>query len=329
MMSSTWTRLVVVLTARGVLAAVVGLAFWAVAPLLLGWHATTVMTGSMEPAVRVGDVVVSKPVTPSQLNTGQVLLFDDPDHPGKLRLHRFDSVNDDGTLTTRGDANPRADSTPIERSAVVGVGYLRVPFVGMGFVWTTGHNLVGLSVAGLGLLTVTVMAVIPAVVEKERQMQPRHADGRHARTKSPRRTYVPVALVALVCVLGGLAFPAVPAAAAFATATSAPASTLSLASATPATALTCGSNRDGSVTVGWKFSGAVPQRFTILVDDQPVTTATADARTATISSRDLFVWKTSTVRIRTDLTTAWTAQSESSVTITTIRILGLGRTSCA
>jgi signal peptidase I len=130
-----WSRIIVATLARGVIATLLGLALWAAAPAVIGWHPTTVMTGSMEPRLHPGDVVVSRPVAETSLHAGQVLLYDDPDMPGQLRLHRFDKTGTDGQIITKGDANPAADSTPIARSAVHGVAFIRVPYVGVPVMW--------------------------------------------------------------------------------------------------------------------------------------------------------------------------------------------------
>jgi signal peptidase I len=114
------------------------------------------MTGSMEPRIHPGDVVVAKPVAASDVHRGQVLLFDDPDQAGHLRLHRYHDNGRAGQIVTKGDANPSADSTPIERSAVIGVGFLRVPYVGTPFVWAANHQYGHLLVTG-GLLVLVVL----------------------------------------------------------------------------------------------------------------------------------------------------------------------------
>lgn len=323
-----WLRFAAVLTARGVLAALFGLAFWAVAPMLLGWHSTTVMTGSMEPSLHVGDVVVSKTVTPDELRAGQVLLFDDPDHPGTLRLHRFDSLNDDGTLTTKGDANPAVDSTPITRAAVVGVGYLRVPLVGTPITWTAAHDTRALVVFGIALLGVVALAVVPATSETQAPTGPAGGRARHRAPRKRPRTAIAV-FAAVACAAGALAVPAPAVAAGFAATATSPVSRLATATAVPVTAVTCASNTDGSVTIGWSYAGVTPDRFTTLVDGQAVSTSSTAARATTVRSSDLFAWRTSSVSIRTDLTDTWTAVSDSSVRIVTVRFLGFGRTSCA
>ncbi|PZF55582.1 signal peptidase I [Curtobacterium sp. MCSS17_008] len=328
MRSTSWIRFTVVLAARGVVATVFGLLFWAAAPMLIGWHSTTVMTGSMEPSLHVGDVVVSKPVAPRELRRGQVLLFDDPDHAGVLRLHRFDALGSDGTLTTKGDANPQADSTPITRSAVHGVGYLRVPLIGAPITWAAAGDTAALPGLGAALLAVTALAVTPAVSGGRPPAGPASRRARHR--ASPRRPRTATAVVvAAVCVAGALALPAPAAAAGFTATTPSATSTLATATATPVTALTCATNSDGSVSIGWGYAGTAPERFTVLVDGQAVTQRPADARSTTLGSWDLFTWRTSTVSIRTDLTSTWTATSTDTVRVVTVRFLGFGRTSCA
>ena len=117
-----------------VLSAMVGMAVGSVGPSAFGWHPTVVTSGSMSPAIHVGDVVVTSPVPVSEvpwLRPGSVVLAADPNHPGSPVLHRLVRHNLDGTLTTRGDANPGPDSTPVRPDRVLGVGRFRIPLVGV------------------------------------------------------------------------------------------------------------------------------------------------------------------------------------------------------
>jgi signal peptidase I len=128
-------KLVVAILARVLLLAVASCLFWAAIPTIWGWTTTTVMSDSMAPAVRAGDIVVVMPVADPGASPGRVLLFDDPDHPGQLRLHRLVAPTSDGLLITRGDANTTADSTPVDPDHVRGVAVLRAPALGLPFVW--------------------------------------------------------------------------------------------------------------------------------------------------------------------------------------------------
>jgi signal peptidase I len=105
------------------------------APAALGCRAVVVVSGSMQPSVWVGDVLVARPLGNQLPRRGQVLLVDDPAHPGRLLSHRLIRVNPDGTLMLKGDANTTADSTPVPRSAVHGVAVLRVPLIGHPTIW--------------------------------------------------------------------------------------------------------------------------------------------------------------------------------------------------
>lgn len=326
MRRATWIRFVAVILARGVLATIFGAAFWAVAPMALGWHTTTVMTGSMEPALHPGDIVVSKTITTKELRKGQVLLFSDPDHVGTLRLHRFDSLNADGSLTTKGDANPVADSTHISRSDVLGVGYFRIPGLGTPIIWAEEHQVGPLVAVGFGAVVLSALAVTPASSPSEGSTFPR---GRHRQPRKRRRLSPVMAAIAVGSIVA-LGVPEPAAAAAFSNTTTTLASTLGTATATPVTALTCTSNADGSVTIGWAYNGSAPDRFTTLIDGVASSDTSAPTARATIlSPRELFSFRRSTINIRTDLTSTWTATSTSAVQIVTVRFLGIGRTSCA
>ena len=146
-----WGRLLVAVGARSVLAAVVALATWGALPGLLGWQPTTVVTGSMMPRIAVGDVAVAAPSAPEALVPGRIALYDDPDHAGRLRLHRVVDIDEQGLLVTKGDANPADDSTHVDPATVHGVAVLRVPVVGLPVVWF--HE------GRLGLLAMVVAAV--------------------------------------------------------------------------------------------------------------------------------------------------------------------------
>ncbi|SDQ29253.1 signal peptidase I [Curtobacterium sp. UNCCL20] len=155
-----WGRVVVATLARGVVATLLGLALWAAAPAVIGWQPTTVMTGSMEPRLTPGDVVVSRPVHADEVRMGKVLLADDPDQPGHLRMHRYVDDGPHGTLVTKGDANPQRDSTSLEPSAVHGVAFLRVPFVGSPIVWVREGEWLRVGLLALGLVAVLALCTV-------------------------------------------------------------------------------------------------------------------------------------------------------------------------
>ncbi|OII14180.1 hypothetical protein BIU97_01580 [Curtobacterium sp. MCBA15_009] len=171
-------RLLLAVAARTVLWSVLLLAVWASLPAALGWHVTTVVSDSMAPGIRTGDVVAAMPAEADAVEPGRVLLVDDPDHDDRLRLHRLERVEQDGDLRLRGDANPAADRTPVDPDAVLGIGVLRFPWVGLPGVWLRTGAPVPL------LLTTAVAALLLAATRLDRDV----ADGLPCRRcGAPRR----------------------------------------------------------------------------------------------------------------------------------------------
>lgn len=94
---SGWPALVVSTTARLLLgAAALLVAVSVLLPLVAGWQSSVVMSGSMAPTLAPGDVVVVRPVAAADLRAGDVVLVDDPDLPGELRMHRIVAVRAGG-----------------------------------------------------------------------------------------------------------------------------------------------------------------------------------------------------------------------------------------
>lgn len=128
-----------------------------VLPAVVGWRSVAIVSGSMRPAIDVGDVIVAEPYRGQELQPGCVLVFHDPGGSG-LVSHRLHAVNDDGTLVTWGDANGEPDSTPIRPESVVGVGRILVPWVGAPSVWAGAHDVGALVLASIAALAVLHMA---------------------------------------------------------------------------------------------------------------------------------------------------------------------------
>ncbi|HLT97992.1 MAG TPA: signal peptidase I [Acidimicrobiia bacterium] len=105
---------------------------WVVVPsLVLGWRPMVVVSGSMSPLIRAGDVVHIDPgVVPD--TPGAVVGFDVGDG---VTIHRLHQIAGDGSLITKGDANSRPDSTPVAPEQVIGQARLLVPYIGMAKVW--------------------------------------------------------------------------------------------------------------------------------------------------------------------------------------------------
>ncbi|WP_222195737.1 LamG-like jellyroll fold domain-containing protein [Modestobacter italicus] len=155
----TRTALVATVLARTVLGALVLLVLVTVLPAVAGWQSTVVLSGSMVPGVQPGDVAVVRPVDTDRLQPGQVLLVDDPDLPGALRLHRLVAI-EDGGLRLQGDANPQPDGSLVSPSAVHGVGTLRLPGLGLPVLWAAEGRWLPVAGTAFGLAGLIGLAVL-------------------------------------------------------------------------------------------------------------------------------------------------------------------------
>lgn len=123
-----------------------------------GWTLASVTTGSMRPGTPPGSVVVLAPVSPADLEVGDVVGYRD-DELGAVVTHRVVAVLEQPSgrfFTTQGDANPRPDASPIPARDVVGEVRWRIAGLGS-VVEGLGDRSVQVALAGvpLGLLVLS------------------------------------------------------------------------------------------------------------------------------------------------------------------------------
>lgn len=138
-----------------------GLMVWAALPLAIGWSAHAVATGSMTPQIEVGDLLVADRTSAADVAVGEVVLFKDPAEPTRILSHRVAKINDDGSLVTKGDANPSADLMPVPTQNVIGVAKLRIPWMGLPAVWFGSGRYGMVLLTLIGLIGATALAVWP------------------------------------------------------------------------------------------------------------------------------------------------------------------------
>ena len=116
-----------------------------------GFRVYTVQSGSMEPAVRAGGIVVVKSVNTYQ--AGDVITFYPDANNTKTppTTHRIVEVHDN-ELLTKGDANEDNDREAITKSQVLGKVFITFPYLGY---------VINFSRTQMGFI---VLIVIPAVL---------------------------------------------------------------------------------------------------------------------------------------------------------------------
>jgi signal peptidase I len=122
----------------------------------LGWRLDVVQSGSMEPAIGVGALVVTAPDSPEGVEVSDVISF--RSESGAMVCHRVVAI-DGQTFVTKGDANEGNDPSPVPFEDVAGKVAFSVPYLGyaVGFLKTPfGWAIIGLLavavlVAGSGM----------------------------------------------------------------------------------------------------------------------------------------------------------------------------------
>jgi signal peptidase I len=113
-------------------------------PFFLGIKSLTVLSGSMEPTIHVGDIVVVRQIAPLDARVGDVVTFRDPTDTDKLVTHRVRRVTvADGWVSfqTKGDANTGTEQWRIADDGTIGLVLYRVPR--LGYVLFYVHGAIG------------------------------------------------------------------------------------------------------------------------------------------------------------------------------------------
>ncbi|HWI50921.1 MAG TPA: signal peptidase I [Symbiobacteriaceae bacterium] len=105
-------------------------------PTILGHKVLTVLSGSMEPAIHTGDVIIVQPLADpaNEVRDGDVITFRTREKADMLITHRVTgTIKINGTpagFTTKGDNNEAMDTQVVAPDQVIGRYQWRVPYFG-------------------------------------------------------------------------------------------------------------------------------------------------------------------------------------------------------
>ena len=140
---------------------------------LVGFRALTVLSGSMEPAIDTGDLVIGSWIAPAEARVGDVVTFREPG-AHRLITHRVRSVrvvNGRVRVITRGDANNTSERWSVPTDGRISRVEYRVPKAGYVKAW------LGSRYGRLGLITIP--AFLLGILELVRIWRPRRRVIRH------------------------------------------------------------------------------------------------------------------------------------------------------
>jgi len=130
-----------------------------VGPKVLPYQTYFVRSGSMEPTIQTGAMVVLTETGGGNLDVGDIITFEKPDDPSVLVTHRIVDVetNEQGRVfVTKGDANANPDPWRVPASGTGWVYAFDVPYLGylFGFLnnWQVRIALLAVAVGAFGVL---------------------------------------------------------------------------------------------------------------------------------------------------------------------------------
>ena len=100
----------------------VGLLAAVTLPSVFGYQSLTVVSGSMEPTLHVGSVVIDEVISPLDARPGDIVTFKDPLRPRQLthRLQRMRVDGDTAYMVTLGDANDAPEHWTVKTDGHIG-----------------------------------------------------------------------------------------------------------------------------------------------------------------------------------------------------------------
>lgn len=100
------------------------------------YYAIAVATGSMEPNISIGDVViVNQKFDLNDINVGNIIAVR---YDNKIIVHRIAKIvnnNDELYIYTKGDANESLDNYVVSKDMIIGVVNVKIPYIGLPTVW--------------------------------------------------------------------------------------------------------------------------------------------------------------------------------------------------
>ncbi len=111
-------------------------------PSILGNKLFTVVSGSMEPTIRVGSLVIVREVDVDKLSVLDVITFNHIDSHKVVthRIVKINKINGELQFTTRGDANDTDDYETVIDQNIIGKVAFSIPFLGSIFMFANSKT---------------------------------------------------------------------------------------------------------------------------------------------------------------------------------------------
>jgi len=139
----------------------------------IGWRADALLTGSMEPQLKVGSLVVTCPAEPETIAVGDIITFRPVTVGENLITHRVIDIGHNSPLSfqTKGDANRVPDPFTVPARNVVGKICFHAPYWGYAteFLKTPIGFMFAIVIPGLIIITMYIGSVRQALVKNKKE----------------------------------------------------------------------------------------------------------------------------------------------------------------
>ena len=152
-----------ILTAMALIAAVL------LVPNLFGCKNMAVLSGSMEPDIPVGSIVIARPVEAGTLEVGDIITYQL--QGDTMVTHRITRIlEEQQQVITKGDANDVEDGDPVAYSRIVGKIVLHLPY--LGFISIYAKTPLGIAVVCGVLIVLILLLFLPDVLQGKAKREP-------------------------------------------------------------------------------------------------------------------------------------------------------------
>ncbi|PJE67563.1 signal peptidase I, partial [Candidatus Shapirobacteria bacterium CG10_big_fil_rev_8_21_14_0_10_40_9] len=157
-----------------------------------------VMSGSMEPAIKVGSVAFTQKVKPEALKKGEIITYASAEDPNMSVTHRLVEIEEKEGKTvfkTKGDANNTEDITEVSSSQIKGRVIFSLPFLGYLSVWIRKP-------LGFGLLVIlpAILIIISEILNIKKTIE-KEVEKKYAKPEK-RQKNKPIGLLLIFFLLG-------------------------------------------------------------------------------------------------------------------------------
>jgi signal peptidase len=131
-----------------------------------------VLSGSMQPTLHAGDVIVTVETPVHSLEVNDIITYHSPDNIKSLMTHRIvNIISDSQTLAfqTKGDANEDPDQYVVSPKQIVGRMVFIIPYIG--YIASISHSFIGFLLFVLTPGRVVICAEVFSIIKKKEKGQ--------------------------------------------------------------------------------------------------------------------------------------------------------------